>query len=805
MALSSTVRIEFEDIQGNDGTVAHALGIWTVRKGPVTYNQWQSAYFAMLKEPFSLTDHTAIEGESQSERQDRMKEMFEHIETEIHGPDHLLIAIQGLSRPTSPHLSQAGGGGSGASAGEHAEGEGSLRAQETPAVGNALVPLQGGGAAAAAGPQVYPMETPEDNVAEEEVSHAESPDYYLRQEGIDDVWGLDQETLSETTTGWEERLERTSDAVAGMIQPKIQDKKREKHAVAFVVNVEQLAKQYKEAHAMESARTGKEGYEPPKQWAKQLLRAIDPAMFEGKMDLKAHVYALGRMAGYSVEMNNEWAERLWNSSVAGSKVPSLCENDEEEDREPESQAQPEANQATGPPEGTQKTEENVEMQKLLMYIQTLPEGSQRRQLAETYVHDAIAQGRLPRDAAAVMAECREMLRKAFPVYGGKPEPSAKEEQPPVTPPTKKRQQQQETPVSRGSLQLVSPPPDQTPSVKDMVNAVESMSHSFKEVFRDSMGKLVEKIDSKTAEEKGSEERSKEIAPDKFLTISGLDARRKPLIIDDLDPDLDSHDLRFENRLACNHFGKDKVGANDKLHMYGNTFKEGGTRAAVFENAIRQAQTDGRLPHEALEVLAEIRKELRTYIWETSMQKMTRLDLEFESMQQGSMSHSDFRAMFVRKLQDMRASDMDMPSEGTLYRKYLAKLRSEYRVGVQAREWRIDGADKPARLPKTWQEVAIAVGLFQEERADIAAVGVANAGDTVLTVNGVDGPAPSAPAQAKGGGKKSRKNPNGTVICGYCNQINNHETEICPTQAAVSRGFQANNPTTSVPYVGLLST
>eukprot|EP00973_Karenia_brevis_P007589 1029089-Karenia_brevis.AAC.1 len=51
----------------------------------------------------------------------------------------------------------------------------------------------------------------------------------------------------------------------------------------------------------------------------------------------------------------------------------------------------------------------------------------------------------------------------------------------------------------------------------------------------------------------------------------------------------------------------------------------------------------RLPSEALAVLAEVRVELRTCIWETSMQKAIRLDRKFGALCQSGMSHADFRA------------------------------------------------------------------------------------------------------------------------------------------------------------------
>eukprot|EP00973_Karenia_brevis_P029227 4031013-Karenia_brevis.AAC.1 len=62
------------------------------------------------------------------------------------------------------------------------------------------------------------------------------------------------------------------------------------------------------------------------------------------------------------------------------------------------------------------------------------------------------------------------------------------------------------------------------------------------------------------------------------------------------------------------------------------------------------------------VLAEVRAELRTYIWETALQKATRLDRELVALTQGGMSHADFRALFDAKLQDMEdCPGYDMPT------------------------------------------------------------------------------------------------------------------------------------------------
>ncbi len=92
-----------------------------------------------------------------------------------------------------------------------------------------------------------------------------------------------------------------------------------------------------------------------------------------------------------------------------------------------------------------------------------------------------------------------------------------------------------------------------------------------------------------------------------------------------------------------------------------------------------------------------------------MQKMVRLDREFEALEQGGLSHADFRALWESKLLDIKDSAMDMPTEATLMRKYLMKIHPDLRAKVLTKEWKIDGPDKPPRMPETHREVALAVG------------------------------------------------------------------------------------------------
>ena len=94
--------------------------------------------------------------------------------------------------------------------------------------------------------------------------------------------------------------------------------------------------------------------------------------------------------------------------------------------------------------------------------------------------------------------------------------------------------------------------------------------------------------------------------------------------------------------------------------------------------------------------------------------------------------------------------MDMPTEQTLYRKYMCKLNPEIRTGVLSKDWKVDGEGYPARAPKTHQEVARAVSLLLEARADIHATGTTGFEGLMSIDNGV--PASAAAAGAKPGKK-----------------------------------------------------
>ena len=109
-------------------------------------------------------------------------------------------------------------------------------------------------------------------------------------------------------------------------------------------------------------------------------------------------------------------------------------------------------------------------------------------------------------------------------------------------------------------------------------------------------------------------------------------------------------------------------------------------------------------------------------------KQSRMDKEFDALQMGAMSHADFRALFEAKLQDMEECEgYDMPTEHALYRAYLGKIPGELRAVTISKDWKLDGKHQSARPAKSWRDVAKAVSMHLEERADITATG-AKAGD-----------------------------------------------------------------------------
>ena len=92
MVVGGPVVISPDDLRNGDGTLRRAMELWSARHGPVQYNHWQSAFFAMLRVP-EVEDMEAASGESLSEKPKRMQEMHAEIQLLNFGPDHRAMAV----------------------------------------------------------------------------------------------------------------------------------------------------------------------------------------------------------------------------------------------------------------------------------------------------------------------------------------------------------------------------------------------------------------------------------------------------------------------------------------------------------------------------------------------------------------------------------------------------------------------------------------------------------------------------------------------------------------------------------------
>ena len=101
---------------------------------------------------------------------------------------------------------------------------------------------------------------------------------------------------------------------------------------------------------------------------------------------------------------------------------------------------------------------------------------------------------------------------------------------------------------RGAGAVSTPGP--APSHQEMVNVVESVAGGFQRAI----DSIAEKFAELHTKESGDAYAG---TSDKFQAISGLEFKRAPPTIRDEDPDLDRHDLAFDNMIMCYAFGSRK--------------------------------------------------------------------------------------------------------------------------------------------------------------------------------------------------------------------------------------------------------
>ena len=109
MALSGRVTIQEEDITGAaDQSVRAVLENWSRRVGPVIYNDWQSAFFALIRE-HGMIDEDSVTGESAAERQARIRELYDEVLTALYGS--AFRDVDGWGRGYAPPYGCVEGGG----------------------------------------------------------------------------------------------------------------------------------------------------------------------------------------------------------------------------------------------------------------------------------------------------------------------------------------------------------------------------------------------------------------------------------------------------------------------------------------------------------------------------------------------------------------------------------------------------------------------------------------------------------------------------------------------------------------------
>ena len=78
-------------LEGGDGkSMQLGLRLWSSHNSPILYNDFQSLYFQLMK--MGYEDEGAPDVETSAERQVRMKAMYQEVQSEIHGSEHLVLA-----------------------------------------------------------------------------------------------------------------------------------------------------------------------------------------------------------------------------------------------------------------------------------------------------------------------------------------------------------------------------------------------------------------------------------------------------------------------------------------------------------------------------------------------------------------------------------------------------------------------------------------------------------------------------------------------------------------------------------------
>ena len=207
---------------------------------------------------------------------------------------------------------------------------------------------------------------------------------------------------------------------------------------------------------------------------------------------------------------------------------------------------------------------------------------------------------------------------------------------------------------------------------------------------------------------------------------------------------------------------------------------------IYELLVNQAEKKGRIPHDAKLVLEEICLRMKEDLKESLLQGQCRLEKEFMALTLGNRPHSEFRARFEEKIDEMDEYDCQ-PPEDALFRAYGAKIGTPLLNDVKYRGWSFPGDEvgSPQRQPKTWQELAHVVCKILQNRSDAQAP---SKFETALKIH--DKPSVPDPHEVPRPPKKQKVNEKQDKVkmttsfnagkCSYCKK-EGHFDPVCPSK------------------------
>ena len=254
-----------------------------------------------------------------------------------------------------------------------------------------------------------------------------------------------------------------------------------------------------------------------------------------------------------------------------------------------------------------------------------------------------------------------------------------------------------------------PKSEQATPDKAMASALMEAVHASSTQLQESIRSGQEQLAEALASISGPRDRgdpSPERGRDNINALVGFKFEQALPRLKDSDTDFESHWLEFQSIMDCHAHGRRAVRPLEVLIVYRKSLADGSVRQKIYDNIFRRARKARKHPEKAAEVLEEVKKKVKNAIRETDFQKTDRVDKEFQQLEQGKLSHTEFRAEWEEKLDELgEVGIKDVEDPPTLKRKYLSKINKEMRLCILSNVWPLDGEGKPPRKPDTWEEVA----------------------------------------------------------------------------------------------------